>query len=131
MKFSNTHKLQCIVQWTPTYPPPDSTIIKILPHLLHLFLFFFLKFYYRFIPVFVPGEFHGERSLVNYSSWGHIELDMTEWLTLVCTCMNLLWSKYQKCPFVPTHCSINCSTMYYIYASIKITATDFHRINVS
>ena len=29
-------------------------------------------------PVFFPGEFHGQRSLVGYSSWDHKELDMTE-----------------------------------------------------
>ena len=29
-------------------------------------------------PVFLPGEFHGQRSLVGYSPWGHTELDMTE-----------------------------------------------------
>ena len=29
-------------------------------------------------PVFLPGEFHGLRSLVGYSPWGHKELDMTE-----------------------------------------------------
>ena len=28
--------------------------------------------------IFLPGEFHGQRSLVNNSSWGHKELDMTE-----------------------------------------------------
>ena len=28
------------------------------------------------------GEFHGQRSLVDYSPWGHKELDMTERLTL-------------------------------------------------
>ena len=28
-------------------------------------------------PVFLPGEFHGERSLVGYSPWGHKESDMT------------------------------------------------------
>ena len=27
-------------------------------------------------------EFHGQRNLVGYSSWGHKELDTTEWLTL-------------------------------------------------
>ena len=26
-------------------------------------------------PVFLPGESHGQRSLVSYSSWGHKELD--------------------------------------------------------
>ena len=29
-------------------------------------------------PVFFPGEFHGQRSLVGYSPWGHKESDMTE-----------------------------------------------------
>ena len=33
-------------------------------------------------PVFLPGESHGHRSLVDYSLWGHKELDMTEWPTL-------------------------------------------------
>ena len=32
-------------------------------------------------PVFFPGEFHGQRNLAGYSSWGHQELDMTERLT--------------------------------------------------
>ena len=29
-------------------------------------------------PVLLPGKFHGQRSLVGYSPWGHKELDMTE-----------------------------------------------------
>ena len=33
-------------------------------------------------PVFLPGEFHRERSLIGYSSWGCKELDTTEQLTL-------------------------------------------------
>ena len=32
-------------------------------------------------PIFLPGEFHGQRSLVGYSPWGHKESDMTEQLT--------------------------------------------------
>ena len=32
--------------------------------------------------VFLPGESHGQRSLVGYSSWGHKESDMAECLTL-------------------------------------------------
>ena len=28
-------------------------------------------------PVFLPGESHGQRSLMGYSSWGHIESDTT------------------------------------------------------
>ena len=31
-------------------------------------------------PVFLPGGFHGERSLVSYSPWGHKESDTTEQL---------------------------------------------------
>ena len=33
-------------------------------------------------PIFLPREFHGQRSLVGCSLWGHKELDTTEWLTL-------------------------------------------------
>ena len=29
-------------------------------------------------PGFLPGEFHGQRSLVGYSPWGHTESDMTD-----------------------------------------------------
>ena len=32
--------------------------------------------------VFLPGEFHGQSSLVGYSSWGCKESDTTERLTL-------------------------------------------------
>ena len=31
--------------------------------------------------VFLPGEFHGQRSLVGCSSWGHRESDTTSQLT--------------------------------------------------
>ena len=33
-------------------------------------------------PVFLPREFHGHRSLVGYSLWGHKESDTTEKLIL-------------------------------------------------
>ena len=32
-------------------------------------------------PVFLPGEFHAQRNLVGYSSWGRKESDTTEQLT--------------------------------------------------
>ena len=35
---------------------------------------------WQLTPVFFPGKFHGQRSLVSYSPWGHKESDMTEWL---------------------------------------------------
>ena len=31
--------------------------------------------------VFLPREFHGQKSLVGYSPWGHKETDTTELLT--------------------------------------------------
>ena len=34
--------------------------------------------------VFLPGEFHGQRSLVGLSPWGHKQSDMTIWLTHAC-----------------------------------------------
>ena len=34
-------------------------------------------------PIFLPGEFHGQRNLVGYSSWGHKESDTTEPLTQI------------------------------------------------
>ena len=33
------------------------------------------------IPVLVPEKFHGQRSLVDYSPWGHKEQDTSEKLT--------------------------------------------------
>ena len=35
------------------------------------------------ISVFLAGEFHGQRSLVDYSPWDHKELDTTEQLILI------------------------------------------------
>ena len=29
-------------------------------------------------PGLLPGKFHGQRSLADYSQWGHKELDVTE-----------------------------------------------------
>ena len=33
-------------------------------------------------PVFWPEDFHEQRSLAGYSSWGHKELDTTERISL-------------------------------------------------
>ena len=45
-------------------------------------------------PAFLPGEFHGQRSLVDNSPWGHKELGMTERLTLSLT-LSFLKSNFQ------------------------------------
>ena len=34
-------------------------------------------------PVLLPGEFHGQKSFMGYSPWGHKESHMTEQLTLL------------------------------------------------
>ena len=31
--------------------------------------------------IFLPGKFHGQKSLVGYSPWGHKQSDTTEQLT--------------------------------------------------
>ena len=40
-------------------------------------------------PVFLPVEFHGQRSLADYSPWGCKESDRTEQLTLSLSGLNL------------------------------------------
>ena len=58
-------------------------------------------------PVFLPGEFHGQRSMVSYSSKGHKESDMTEQLSMnACfpspfhththTHTHIQWNNYQS-----------------------------------
>jgi len=43
---------------------------------------------------FLPGEFHGQRSLEGYTSWGHKELDMTEQLSLILNTKDVVVMKY-------------------------------------
>ena len=33
---------------------------------------------WQLIPIFLPGKFHGQRSLVGHSLWGHKDMDITE-----------------------------------------------------
>ena len=47
---------------------------------LSLFIFMHWRRKWHPTPVFLPGESHGRRSLVGYSSRGHKESDTTEWL---------------------------------------------------
>ena len=76
-------------------------------------------------PVFLPGEFHGQRRLSGYTSWGHKELDMTEWQThihtytkqVVCVCVFLVT---QSCPNLsnPMDCSPSGSSVQGIFQAI-------------
>ena len=46
---------------------------------------------WQLTPVFLPGEFHGERSLVGCSPWGHKELDTIEQPNNNNKCLWLPW----------------------------------------
>ena len=43
--------------------------------------YYYLGFTWSILD-FLLGKFHGQRSLVDYSPWGHKELDMTERLSM-------------------------------------------------
>ena len=47
--------------------------------------------------MFLPGESQGRGSLVGYSPWGHVELDMTERLT---DTLNKKLFMAQECVFI-------------------------------
>ena len=47
-------------------------------------------------PVFLPGEFHGQRSLTGYSSWGHTESDITKQLTLSFSLNKLVYPNFES-----------------------------------
>ena len=51
-------------------------------------------------PIFSPGEFHGQRSLAGYSSWGHKESDTTEQLTHTHSSMKYKAKKKKKLSFL-------------------------------
>ena len=53
-------------------------------------------------PVFLPGEFHGWRSLVGYSPWGHKESDTSEQLHFLSFYGSFWRRKWQLVPvFLP------------------------------
>ena len=58
-------------------------------------------------PVFLPGQFHGQRSLVDCSPWSRKELDMTEWLSLFQVINNKSCSSLQYSPPI-LGCQLPC-----------------------
>ena len=52
-------------------------------------------------PVFFPGEFHGQRSLLGYSPWGHNELDRTVGLSLLLDYRSICLVAGSLCPLLP------------------------------
>ena len=51
-------------------------------------------------PVFLPGESHGQRSLVVYSSWGHRVRATTEVTYPTCTTKEIWMEFHQTCPIL-------------------------------
>ena len=57
-------------------------------------------------PVFLPGKFHGQRSLVDYSPWGHKKSEMTEhahhttqYHHLLTAIGKSVCTHYKRCPY--------------------------------
>ena len=66
--------------------------------------------------VFLPREFHGQRSLVDYSPCSHKESDPTEWLSLS---LFFIYIYVYVCTYIYTH------TYKYIYKKTHIYTTLF------
>ena len=45
---------------------------------IYMYTYIYWRRKWQPIPVFLPGKFHGQKSLVGYSPWGHKEPDTTE-----------------------------------------------------
>ena len=65
------------IPWRIKWQPTPVFFFFLLKHLIS-------KNYYNSkekpTPAFLPGKFHGQRSLVGYSSWDRKESDIIEWL---------------------------------------------------
>ena len=65
-------------------------------------------------PVFLPGKFHGQRSLVAYSPWGHKRV-RHDWMTKHMIRCNCAWAHARALTHIHTHththvCSLFCSS---------------------
>ena len=71
-------------------------------------------------PVFLPGKFHGQRSLVGYSSWGLKESDTIEQLTF-----SLNHRAYSKFTLSPCQLSLlfQYPTLYLVLMSSQSTSS--------
>ena len=69
---------------------------------LSLFTFLHWRKKWQPTPVLLPGKFHGWRSRVGYSPWGHNELDTTEQLHFLSFYISFWRRKWQPTPvFLP------------------------------
>ena len=82
-------------------------------------------------PVFFPGEFHGQRSLVGYSPWGHKESDTAERLIHIMKKI-IKWSQFSS---VAHSCLTPCGPMNHSTPGLPVhhqlpefTQTQVHRV---
>ena len=77
-------------------------------------------------PVFFPGQFHGQRSLVDYSPWGHKVSDMTEHLnahtgTLTAPLLQIPSPYFHSPKIVRKAFSLNSIAMKMLFIGTMIT----------
>ena len=75
-------------------------------------------------PVFLPGKSYGQRSLADYSPWGHQELDMTELLIIYNTNLKTLLHKENIFNF-------GCGTLQWTFHFICDLLNIFSRLQLS
>ena len=51
----------------------------------------------------MPGEFHGQKSLVDYRPWGSNESDRTDLLTLLLSTLRTIGPKKKKTSYNPSN----------------------------
>ena len=93
-----------------------------------------------YVYVCIYMEFHGQRNLVGYSSWGPKELDMTQWLMHTCIHMLLLfscccvrlfetpWTAAQQASLSspsPRACSNSCPLSHWYHPTISSSVVPF------
>ena len=76
-------------------------------------------------PEFLPGECHRQRSLADYSPWGHKELDMTEQLTHEHTHTHTLQSIHQFQHIIYTIYHIFHTFISLSFSSMSLKASQF------
>ena len=75
-------------------------------------------------PVFLPGEYHGQRSLAGYRSWGCKELDMTEYahmltyLHVVYSCLGLWTVELSSCNRDCMTCKTKIFTIWFFIGPV-------------
>ena len=85
----NLPQLQELVQWVVCESDDQNKEIDIIPELVWLLT-----------PVFLPGEFHGQRSLVDYNLWGsRLRHDQTHAHTRTCTHTHMHTHTHIHLPF--------------------------------